>query len=352
MLNLQMGKLLKVLRWTLVGLLLVVLALGLINGKLVGYGLAQARGQLNIIWNARPVLVYLNDPNFADSLKAKLRLIEEIRQFATDSLALKDTENYTTLYDQRGEEVMWVVTASERYQLRPKEWEFPVIGAVPYKGFFEKEKAIDLARQLQNENWDVNVRNPSGWSTLGWFTDPILSKMLARSDGDLASLIIHEMVHATIFVKDSVNFNENVASFVGDRGAEEFLIWKYGKQSTEYITYIQEDHDYIKYVNHMLHGTQVLDSVYKAIANKPADAKEVYKQETIQSIVNALDTLTRSSKTKLSDRFKEQLPNNAYFMAFIHYQSGQDELWAEWKQSFDSDLKSYIQALTSKYPFL
>jgi predicted aminopeptidase len=55
---------------------------------------------------------------------------------------------------------------------------------------------------------------------LGWFTDPILSKMLMRSEGDLANLIIHEMSHATIFVKDSIEFNENLATFIGDRGAE------------------------------------------------------------------------------------------------------------------------------------
>ncbi len=44
--------------------------------------------------------------------------------------------------------------------------------------------------------------------------------MLNRSEGDLANLIIHEMSHATIFVKDSVDFNENLATFIGDRGAE------------------------------------------------------------------------------------------------------------------------------------
>ncbi len=94
---------------------------------------------------------------------------------------------------------------------------------MPYKGFFNQKLAFELKDELEKEGYDVIVRNPGGWSTLGWFTDPILSKMLNRSEGDLANLIIHEMVHSTIFVKDSVEFNENLATFIGDRGAEKFL---------------------------------------------------------------------------------------------------------------------------------
>jgi predicted aminopeptidase len=67
------------------------------------------------------------DPTFPDSLKARLELINEIRKYAIDSLGLKDTENYKTLYDQKGEEVMWVVMASEPFALKPKEWTFPVV---------------------------------------------------------------------------------------------------------------------------------------------------------------------------------------------------------------------------------
>ena len=205
-------------------LFVIALVIVVAQWELVRYGIEQGRGQLRIIWNAKPVDEYLRSPSFPDSLKEKLRLINEVRRFAIDSLGLKDTENYRTLYDQKGEEVMWVVMASEPFRLKAKEWTFPVVGSVPYKGFFDREKAIRLRDELEKEGWDVNIRNPGGWSTLGWFTDPILSGMLDRSDGDLANLIIHEMSHATIFVKDSIDFNENLATFIGDRGAEQFLL--------------------------------------------------------------------------------------------------------------------------------
>src|SRR5688572_21527816 len=235
------GKLKKVLKRISLAMLALLIVLTIVYWDLVVYGIRQAKGQFTIIYRARPVEEVLADPNFPDSLKQKLVLINEVRKFAIDSLGLKDTKNYKTLYDQKGEEIMWVVTASEPFRLKAKEWTFPVLGSVPYKGFFKKELALELREDLQKEGWDVSIRNPGGWSTLGWFTDPILSKMLERNEGDLANLIIHEMSHSTIFIKDSINFNENLASFIGDRGAENFLQFKYGKSSVEYETYVRSE---------------------------------------------------------------------------------------------------------------
>jgi predicted aminopeptidase len=332
----------------------IMLVLVIAWWDLVLYGIRQGKGQLNIVWNARPVEEFLNDPDFADSLKAKLELINEVRRYAIDSLGLKDTKNYKTLYDQKGEEIMWVVTASEPFNLKAKEWTFPVLGSVPYKGFFNKELALDLKDELEKEGWDVSVRNPGGWSTLGWFTDPILSKMLERSTGDLANLIIHEMSHATIFVKDSIDFNENLATFIGDRGAEKFLIDRFGADSPEYLLYVNEDKDFLKFSDHMLIASEKLDSLYKTMKETdPLEQKQAIKKEFIQRIVNSLDTLTlTTSGTRPSSRYKERLPNNAYFMNFRRYQSKQDLFWNEYKKDFKGDLKAYIRFLSEKYPFL
>jgi predicted aminopeptidase len=345
--------------WKVIKRFLLVLLAAVVIGvvvywDLVSYGLRQAKGQLSIVWNARPVEEFLLDPTFPDSLKARLQLIGQVRKYAIDSLGLKDTENYKTLFDQQGEEVMWVVTACEPFMLEAKQWNFPVIGSVPYKGFFDKQKAVNLRNDLEKEGWDVSIRNPGGWSTLGWFTDPILSKMLERSEGDLANLIIHEMSHSTIFVKDSIDFNENLATFIGDRGAEKFLIHKYGAHARELDLYLNEDKDYITYVNHMLRGTARLDSLYKSM--KPEDTNESKlgkKRKLIGEIVSSLDTLSFSGDyPKPSTRFKDRLPNNAYFINFIRYQAKQDDFWIEYRKDFNEDLKAYISYLGQKYPFL
>jgi predicted aminopeptidase len=348
------GKVGKIVKRILLSLLLVISVLTLFYWDLVVYGIRQAKGQLNIVWNARPVEEFMMDPDFPDSLKDRLNFINEVRRFAIDSLALKDTKNYKTLYDQKGEEIMWVVTACEPFQLKAKEWKFPVLGSVPYKGFFDKKLAVELAENLKREGFDVSIRNPGGWSTLGWFTDPILSKMLERGEGDLANLIIHEMSHATIFVKDSIDFNENLATFIGDRGTEKFLISRFGKSSKEYQSYMNDDADFLKFSEHMLRGTEKLDSLYKSM--NPQDSvsrKKELKTALIRKIVDSLDTLTLSTtESRPSERYKDHLPNNTYFMNFRRYQSKQELFWDEYRNRFHGDLKSFIEFMSEKYPFL
>ena len=332
--------------WGLGLLLLVVLVW---NWQLVVYGVRQGYGQVNMVWNAKPIEEFLTNPDFPDSLKAKLRLIQEIRQYAIDSLGLKDTENYKTLFDQKGEEIMWVVQACEPFQLKAKQWEFPVVGTVPYKGFFEKQKALDERTKLEADGYDVSIRNPGGWSTLGWFTDPILSGMLKRNEGDLASLIIHEMVHATIFVKDDVDFNENLASFIGDTSAYYFLASKYGNASAEFTEYWQEDQDYRRYSKHILRGTRALDSLYQSFSDTASVAtKKQAKKNMIEKIMTTADTLPLYAPRRTSGR----LPNNTYFMSYHLYQAKQNTFRLELDNEFDGDLRKYLQHLTQKHPFL
>jgi len=334
-------------------ILLIVFVLGIYYWPLLSYAIGQGWGQLKIIREARPVEEFLQDPAFPDSLKSKLLLIAKARRYAIDSLGLNDTDNYKTLYDQHGQELMWVVTACEPFRLKEKVWEFPVVGAVPYKGYFDKAKAIKEKEALEQQNFDVSVRNPGGWSTLGWFTDPILSGMLRRSDGDLASLIIHEMVHATLYVKDSAEFNENLASFIGDRGAEEFLIKTVGDTSKAYRIFRYEDGDYRMVTEHMLRAARKLDSLYGTFLETDSLAvKKERKRAFIQRIVNNLDTLSLSEGQKPSKRFSKRLPNNTYFMGFKTYESKHDRMKDEWNNRFNHDLRSMIRYYKDRYPFL
>ena len=84
----------------------------------------------------------------------------------------------------------------------------------------------------------------------------------------------------------------------------------------------------------------------------PVDQKKKIKEETIKYIVAALDTLTLDLNKKPSQRFKEKLPNNAYFMNFRQYQSKQNDFWKEYNEAFQGDLRKYIADLSNRYPFL
>jgi predicted aminopeptidase len=162
------------------------------------------------------------------------------------------------------------------------------------------------------------------------------------------------MSHSTIFVKDSIDFNENLATFIGDRGAEKFLIDRFGINSPQYQQYINEDKDFLKFSDHMLRAAGMLDSLYKTMKETDSLAhKLTLKKSMIEKIVTSLDTLTLTTSTnKPSSRYKDNLPNNAYFMNFRRYQSKQDIFWNEYNQKFKGELKAYIGYLSDKYPFL
>ena len=333
--------------------LTVLLFVAIYFWSLIVYGIEQGLGQLKIVREARPVEEFMADPAFPDSLKQKLQLIDEIRKFAIDSLGLRDTENYKTMFDQKGEEVMWVVTACEPYHFKPKTWNFPIVGTVPYKGYFNKEKGLAEAKKLKDDGWDVAVRNPGGWSTLGLFTDPILTGMLNRGDGDLASLIIHEMVHATLWVPDSVTFNENLASFIADTASYDFLRAKYGKSSPQYERYLYEDQDYRKFSAFILRAAKHLDTVYESMNDSiPVEEKKQRKETEIKNIVASMDTLQLRLNPTPSKRYKDKLPNNTYFMLYRNYQAQQPRFKEEFGEKYRGDLKSYIKYLAGKYPVL
>ena len=110
----------------------LLVALIIVNIELIQYGLGQAQGQFKIIWQAKSVEETLADPEFPDSLKQNLLLVEEIKRYAIDSLGLKPTDNYSTVYNQQGKENLWVVTACEPYEFKPRMWSFPIIGSFTY----------------------------------------------------------------------------------------------------------------------------------------------------------------------------------------------------------------------------
>jgi len=335
-----------------VGILVIIGFFIVLYFSQIIYGAQQLSGQLKIIRGAVPISQYLSDPDKPDSIKNQLRLVQEIRQFAFDSLGLKKNDNYTTVYDQRGKDVLWVVTASKPYMLEPKVWKFLFLGEVSYKGYFSLERTLDEASFLKKEGWDVSARPVTAWSTLGWFNDPILTNMLSRTEGELAELIIHELTHGTLFVKDSVDFNENLASFIGEKGAELYLVNKYGTNSSEYNNYISIQKDNDKLSNYMLLGASRLDSLYKSFdASEDTVFMLNKKNDMINRIVSNLDTVSFHD-SQYKNIFQRRLPNNAYFMSFIRYKSKGNLFEKILVRDFDNDIKRFLQFYKSNYPSL
>lgn len=331
----------------------LLLAIVVWQYEMISYGIGQGKGQLAIVWDTKPIDKILKDPAVADSVKNKLILIQEIREYATQHLGINESDNYTTFYDQGGKPSLWVLTASDPFQLKAYEWKFPFLGRFSYKGYFEYEKALKEEVKLKEQGFDTNVSIVNGWSTLGWLKDPVMSSMLSRNEGDLANLIIHELTHGTLYVKDSVDFNENLASFVGDKGAESFLKYKYGENSTQLLKYKGDKHDRELFYDHILEGAKKLENLYGAFEeDQPYDDKLQKKSALIAEIVNSLDTLDFKQPAKKKNYFKDSLPNNAFFMSYLRYRAKLDILEEEFEKEFDSDIKKYMNYLKEKFPSL
>ena len=333
--------------------LLVLLVLGYVwQFELVNYGIGQLRGQLRVVNNAMPLEEFLELPETTEEEKEKVGVILEARQFAFDSLGINYSDNYTTIFDQEDKPSMYVVTACEPYALKPRMWKFPVVGSMPYKGFFEREKAVEAAQAIRaKDSIDVSVRTAGGWSTLGWFKDPVLSNMLKRTEGDLASLIIHELTHFTLFVKDSVTFNENLATFIGDKGAILFLEGKYGRESAEVSVFKNRLADEERFKNYMLFSAKKLDSLYTAMEDFDLVDKKRLKTEMIDAVRTNIDTVSFQSD-RFKGFFEEFTPNNTYFMSFLRYNSQLGLLEEELNNNFGGDLKAYLEWLKKTYPSL
>jgi predicted aminopeptidase len=327
----------------------IIAIIFLSNCKLVTYIAKQGTGQLRILRNARPISEMLQDPNVSDSLKNKLLLVQQIKQFAYDSLGLKPSKNYNTFYDQKGKPILWVAVGSHAYKMEAYQWKFPILGKMPYKGYFKEEEAIKEANRLTQKGFDSRVATVSAWSTLGYFKDPILSQMLNQSEGQIARLVIHELTHSTLFIKGNVQFNENLATFVGDEGAKQYLKNKYGAESAEYKQYIGELNDVVLFSEHILRGAKKLDSLYARFTpGLPDSSKKEQKYKLIEQIINELDTISFYENITFS-RLKSKLPNNAFFMGYITYHHDQGEIWDEFKNSFNSDFRAYLNFLQKKY---
>jgi len=338
-----------VIKKILLGFLAILTILIILNIELVGYGLAQGYGQLKILLGARSVDKVMADEKISTEVKDKLNLAQDIREYSMNRIGLQNSKNYTTLYDQKGEPVLWVVRACHPYKLENVEWTFPFVGTVSYKGYFNLDKAIKLRDELNEQGYDTYIREVSAWSTLGWFKDPILSEMLKEESGDLANTIIHELTHATIFVKDSITFNENLASFIGDKGAEQFLIDSYS-DSLELIKYQNLKNDRAAYAQHFLRGAQYLDSLYKSFPEGEVteEMKEAKRMAILEIVIN-LDSIGFHNPV-YSNRFQEYLPNNAYFMSYLLYRSGQDQLDSLYREKYESNLTIFITELKKLHP--
>jgi predicted aminopeptidase len=179
--------------------------------------------QMKILSDRRSIEEVVADPETEPEVRDKLLLVRDARVYAQRILGLDPGDSFTSYARLDSDTLVLVVSASPEFELRWKTWWFPIVGDVPYKGFFQFDDAREEARKLEEDGYDVYLRPSAAFSTLGWLPDPILSTSLREDSIGLVETVMHEITHTTFYPKGQARFNESFANFVGWRGAIEFF---------------------------------------------------------------------------------------------------------------------------------
>lgn len=186
------------------------------------YLIRGACEEIRILRLRRPIVEVVNNPNLDQASKNKLQLVLQAREFAK-SKGLEVGGAFEKYSDIGQENLLWVLVATKPDSFQPYTWWFPIVGRVPYKGFFDLNDAKTAAQKLQADGYEYVIRPSDAFSTLGWLDDPLLSTTLRNEPHFLVNTVIHESLHNTLWLKGNVDFNESLANFVGNVGAIEFF---------------------------------------------------------------------------------------------------------------------------------
>lgn len=224
-----------------VGLILVMAGIVFLLSPLGRYLARGAWEESQILLARRPISAVLADSSTAPGIRQRLRLVLAARDFASQRLGLDAAESFTTFTQLKHDTLVLVLSAAPRDRLEAHTWWFPLVGSVPYKGFFDFGEARKAAERLRANDLDTYLRPASAFSTLGWFNDPLLSTTLREDTVSLANTVIHELTHNTVFVPSHVDFNESLANFVGGRGAIAFFDARGQPGAAEYASRMWQD---------------------------------------------------------------------------------------------------------------
>jgi predicted aminopeptidase len=311
----------------------------------LGYFARQGSYLIRYSFGAKSAQAMIAEPSTPADTRAFLLRATAIRDFAVSSIGLKDSGNYTRYRTVDSDHLVDVVSACDAVSFTPYQWRYPFLGRLPYQGFYRRADADREATRLAAEGYDVIVRPVDAFSTLGLARDPLYSFMRDYSPLELAALIIHEQVHATLFVKGQPDFNEALATFVGDEGALEWIGREYGERSTEYASAIDARAD-ADILAGLLRGlANELDTVYRG----PGSRKEKLARKA--DILGAFTARFASERGTLfrTESYREARGditiNNAVLSQYLLYNDDVPLLRSYWERVCGGDLHRFVLSI-------
>ena len=298
--------------------------------------------EAKILDSSRPIREAVHDTTLSSATRAKLRLVEDARDFAADEIGLDPDDAFTSYAEVSGDTLLMVVSAVEELRLAWKTWWYPIVGRVPYKGFFDFEKARSEADRLDEKGYDVWVRPSSAFSSLGWFPDPVLSTTLRSDSLRITETVIHEITHTTFFAKGHARFNESFANFVGHRGAVVFFCEAL-RDETQCTAAEDRWHD-VRVFGRFFNS--IADPLTDLYADTTSDVAK--RRRKAEILADAADRFHANVKPQLrggqyGDLDPERL-NNAWLLSRVLYYSRLDDFEEVYER--EGSLRGAVERLT------
>ncbi len=323
---------------------LVILLVFISGCAKIDYLWDQGRGQVKMLTKAKKNELLLKDVTVDPAQKEKIKLIIEYKKYFYEYWQREPSEIYNKTYILDQKAVTYLVTASPFNKIEARQECFPFMGCFPYLGFFSEKKAKDFALSLEKEDWVTYIRPVYAYSSLGYFSDPILSSFFYYSDRQLAELIFHELFHTIFFAKNEVNFNENLANYFAK------------KMTVEYFNDDQKTQELMK------QKLATRKKVNRKIVSLVQKLNERYKKENPKDKEMAQGMIERflekefrpslldyCKKEKISKCYgSDRAWNNASFVAFLTYEEQESKI-SELHNRLNLGLKDFFKYIEKKY---
>jgi predicted aminopeptidase len=315
-----------------------VLCAALVLGLTGCYLTEQSLHFLNLNTKAENIDLLLGSDDLPEDVRRTLELVREIKRYSVDRLGLDANRNYSRYLDM-GEKryLVDVVSACSATRFEPYLWSYPIVGKMPYKGFYERKDAEREAGKLRSRGYDTVIWRVDAFSTLGFFSDPVYSFMKDYSAYELASIIIHEQTHATLFLRNQARFNEELATFVGDEGAMGFIRERFADEPDK----VEEANAYRRGIERHLSAIRELHDRLEALYGLGGERETVLRRKS--EILDRFEEEYRERHGRAFETGGMEL-NNAYIMTVITY-TGDLSLFHELNARFDGDLARTIEFL-------
>jgi predicted aminopeptidase len=324
----------------LIGAILLGYSTAYVASEDVRYLTRAGIEETRILESRQPIAKVVADPKTSPELRAELQLVVEARDFAAQ-LGLQAKATYTTYADVGRDTLLLVLSASPKNCLCAYLWKYPIVGKIPYKGFFDAKMARKTADKMEAKGYDVYLRPSSAFSTLGWFNDPLLSTAITSDSMELVSTVLHEIAHNTLYIKSATPFNESFAQMVGYHAAEAFFLRRGDTVTAARARNRWEDEVVLSgYYAELAHR---LDSLYRtngdtAAINQGRKTIAAWARGELEGPIGA------ELKTYHVGRLTERPINNAQIIAARIYRD-RLELFEQWYQRHGASVDSSVVAL-------